>query len=191
MKTKTRNLVILLIGFVIIGGCSPGSSEVDLQGTQEQVQNTHQAETAVFETSVVVLLTERAPTVTNTPPPSSTPTETPLPTITATAFVDPWALQEECSTQPESCVKYTINNVKIHNWVYIEMTHLESGISGKFSIPPLTRQSIILAPGEYEVVLARYCGENLKTLIKILDFQERRCLLECYPPSWRLRYREY
>ena len=161
MKIKTRSLVILLIGFVIISGCSPESSEVDLQGTQEQVQNTHQAETAVFETSVVVLLTERAPTATLTQTASPTLTMTLVPsqtpTITATVYKNPWVFQDICVTDPTACVRYSIDNRKNDIWIQVTLIHVDTGDTGFFSIRPKTMGTITLVPGKYSALYTAFC----------------------------------
>ena len=164
---KAKNIIIkmLLIGFIIINGCSDKLSDEDLLITQNHLVSTILAGTSVFETSVVVLLTERAPTSTLTVTPSPTITETLAPSITPkmtlTVFRDPWVFQDICLTDPTSCVKYSVNNRLLKFWIQVEMLNQETGESANFSVAPKGIGIITLVPGYYKATFMGDCPGNI------------------------------
>ena len=197
ININKKYLVILssfLIISMIIAGCDSASEEQQLQKEQQiqEIISTQKAETAVFETAVVALLTERAPTVTSTLPPSSTPTETLEPTPAETAVQDPWVLQDICFDEPGRCVKYTFSNSSNDFWVSIKLTHLETGIIGKFSVEPFTKVTITLVPGEYEGIYGAWCDGKIMTIIRVSELGAEGGYLRCQMFQPRgLKYGDY
>ena len=175
---NNKNLAALssiLIITLVLSGCDPAAEEQQVQ----EIISTQMAETAVFETAVVALLTQRAPTLTNTPPPSLTPTITLTPTVTETVMRDPWVLQDFCIKEPGQCVPYTFNNAKYNSWITIKLTHLESGISGEFSVQPMTIATITLIPGEYEGIYDGWCAGYIMRLIRVAELGAETGRLRC------------
>ena len=190
-KKYLAPFICLLIISLFLGGCK--STAAEQQGQKEQqvqeIKSTQNAETAVFETAVAALLTERVPTLTNTPPPSLTPTETLTPTVTETVMRDPWVLQDICFDEPGRCVLYTFNNLKNDFWVSIKLTHLETGIIGEYSVEPFTKVSITLVPGEYEGIYGAWCDGKIMTLIRVSELGAEGGYLVCR--KYRVQYKEY
>ena len=145
-------------------------------------------ETQAFEAEVEALMTELAPTMTNTPPPSLTPTETYLPSITPTIFVDPWVLQEECRNNPGRCVKYRFDNRESPYPVYITLTHAESGVSKKFTVAPLVYEDIILIAGDYQAIYSSTCKGEFVSFFRNAWLGAERGGLWCAAPSPEFRY---
>ncbi|RLD00538.1 MAG: hypothetical protein DRI65_16345 [Chloroflexota bacterium] len=177
----------LLIISLVLAGCKSGAEDQQVQ----EIISTQKAETALFEMEVVALLTERAPTVTSTLAPSSTPTETIMPTLTETTVKDPWVLQDICYDEPGRCVKYTFSNSKNDFWVSIKLTHLETGITGDYSIEPFTKVTITLVPGEYEGIYGGWCAGNILTVIRVRELGAEGGILRCHKQTANLSYIKY
>ena len=160
---------------LILTGCQPSAEKI--AAAEQALYQTEQAalvdalmETAIFETQVVLQLTEMAPTSTFTPAPTLTPT--PAPTSSATPEVvekNPWVLQEECDPFDTTlCIKYSINNKnswemgKEHQgkWLHVSLTKIDTNEKGYFVVPPDTFASITLIPGEYRALYYVDCDRE-------------------------------
>ena len=197
MKALLRVPIGVSLICIIASSCNGNLRMEDEASTARQTdQMTGLVETAVyerevFENEVAVQLTERAPTVTNTPPPSLTPTETLTPTVTETVFRDPWVLQDICLKEPGRCVPYTFNNAKYTAWITIKLTHLESGISGEFSVQPMTIATITLIPGEYEGIYDGWCAGYIMRLTRVAELGAETGRLRCWGLDHGFVYYEY
>lgn len=150
---------------------SINTPEDDFEKTQESKQFDADVETAVFETTVVRMLTEQAPTITLTFTPSPVPTETPIPTMTATItptiWEDPWLLQDRCEPfKGSGCVKYMIDNLYNKTWQHVHLIFLDTGEEGYFYIRPKTVGAIKLIPGKYKATYIGWCDGEMSTVTK-------------------------
>lgn len=151
-------------------------------------------DTAVFETEVVALLTEWAPTATLTLTPSPTFTLTPIPsltpTITETVYKNPWILQDECVTDdPSTCIGYSIKNTNKVEWININLTHNGTGEQGSFSVGPKSTGTITLMPGKYTAIYSCSCAGIPRALTKIWDLYARTDSFYCSTGLHELRIR--
>lgn len=141
-------------------------------------------DTAVFETEVVALLTEWAPTATLTLTPSPTFTLTPIPsltpTITETVYKNPWILQDVCVTEtPSPCVVYKIHNNANDTWINVVLTDQISGESGMFSIPAKTTGFITLLPHLYKATYTATCKISVLSITKVWHIYDRTDTFYC------------
>ena len=134
-------------------------------------------ETAVFETQVVMLLTQRAPTSTVTPSMTPTITNTPEPTatplVTATVIKNPYVFQDECYTDPDACVGYKIKNTVPDAWINVTLTFSRTGDEKLFSVPAKTLSTITLLPGEYKAVYSTYCKGVYRAITYVWGISDR------------------
>jgi|GEM_PF-1840378 len=192
MKTNKNytllSLIILLVFFGVLlnlAGCSNSGPELtagDLTATTDKIIILIIEKTQAFEAEIEVMLTEMAPTMTNTPPPSLTLSDTLIPSITPTEFLDPWVLQEECRNNPGRCVKYRFDNRQNSYWVYITLTHVDSDVSKKFSVAPLVYEDITLIAGDYQAIYSSTCKGEFVSFFRNAWLGAERGGLRCAEP---------
>lgn len=169
---KTYLIIIVLLSLTACQG-----EAIHLTATQESIRATEKAdlfnsllETAIFETQVVLQLTEMVPTATLTTTPTLTLTPTLEPSATPEGRVrNIWALQDECDPfDPDKCINYRIYNREPSNMPYkgemhsihISLKNTSTGEEAYFVIPYGVVVKIALFPGEYQATYYMDCEEE-------------------------------
>jgi len=194
-KGKSSDLLLILaLGLVLVASsCQPKISQAELQETAVQEQFKIMEETAIFETSVVEMMTEIAPTITQTFTLTPTITDTPVPsatfTITPTVYKNPWVLQDECQTEtPSPCIQYSVENRSNKPWLLINLTHQETGDQGEFSVGPKSTRTITLMPGTYIAIYYATCDPSPASISKTWEITSRIDSFWCTPNKTTLSY---
>jgi hypothetical protein len=182
---RNKSIILLPLALIVLtASCQAGLSEAEVQVTAAQLEFLDLVDTAVFETQVVILLTDWAPTATLTLTPSPTFTLTPepslTPTITETVYKNPWVLQDECLTEvPTPCVAYSIQNTEANSWVQVILVYQLTGEEGAFSIAPKSTGTITLMPGSYKSTYLGSCSGGAQSIVKIWDISARTNSFYC------------